>query len=132
MVGREDSHDAKRVRTDRPSADKELAAIHVAMLELVALAVQKTVTDVGAGLGVPPATPATTTLLDFGVTSTAGAALRSRVFKQLEAEITTFELLTTPFADLCQLIAEAQKQDTMGAIIPPMPTAGAGVGNGAD
>jgi hypothetical protein len=97
------------------------------MLELVAVAVRKDKADVGMALGMPPSPPATMTLLDYGVTSAAGAGLRSYVFKQLEAELTTFELLTTPFVDLCRLIAAAQKRETMGATIPPMP---AGFSNG--
>lgn len=122
------SGDVKRVRTGRPTvAERELASIHQSMLELVALAVRKDEADVGVALGVPPSPPATITLLDYGVTSAAGAGLRSRVFKQLEAELTTFELLTTPFLDLCRLIAAAQKRETVGAIIPPMP---AGLPNG--
>jgi hypothetical protein len=122
------SGDVKRVRTGGPTAaERELASIHQSMLELVAQALGKDEADVGKTLGVPPSPPAKTTLLDYGVTSAAGAGLRSRVFKQLEAELTTFELLTTPFIDLCRLIADAQKRETMGAVIPPMP---AGLPNG--
>lgn len=116
----------KRVKTEGPSAaERELGAIHSSLLDLVALSTGNDLAIVSAALGAPPAPPAATTLLDIGVTSAMGAGLRSRVFKQLEAEITTFELLTTPFCDLLRLIDAAQKADSMGAVIPQMDGDGA-------
>ena len=115
------SGDAKRMRTGGPTAaELELASIHQSMLELISISTGKDVAEVGASLGVPPSPPAATTLLNIGVTSTMGAGLRSRVFKQLEAEVSTFELMTLSFFDLCKLIAAAQKQERMGANIPEM------------
>ena len=111
---------AKRLRTSSPAAASELSTIQIALVDLVALSTGRSESDVAVALGMPPSVASSTTLLEFGVTSAVCAGLRSRVFKQLEAEVTSFELLTTPFCDLLQLIAEARKQDVLlGAAIPP-------------
>ena len=106
------AHPAKK--RPRDEAARQLAG---ELLTLVGAVTGKENADLTAALGPGPATA---TLLELGVTSNSAAALRSRVFKQLEAELTTYELITTPFEELLVLIASAQKQE-VGVLVPALP-----------
>ena len=84
------------------------------VLELVGGVTGKESAELSTAIGPGPVTP---TLLELGVTSTTAASLRSRIFKELEAELSTHQLMTTPFDELLMLIAAAQKQE-VGVSIP--------------
>ncbi|KAL1510914.1 hypothetical protein AB1Y20_005743 [Prymnesium parvum] len=58
------------------------------------------------------------TLLELGLSSAACSALKGWVFHNLEAELTTFELLKTPMDQLLELIARARTR-TIG--LPELP-----------
>lgn len=64
------------------------------------------------------------TVLTLGLTSAMGIALKGWVFHELEAELTTFELLKVPFDQVVLAIEAARRQD-MGAKLPEISTASA-------
>ena len=59
----------------------------------------------------------TATVLEIGLTSAMGIALKGWVFKELEAELTTFELLKSPLDGVVVAIEAARRQD-VGAKLP--------------
>jgi hypothetical protein len=94
--------------------DAEAAAVKGALLAMCADATERAPSAIAAALRQPNAS-----LLDAGITSAVGVSLRSRVFKELEAELTLHELLTTPVASLISLILDAKRRD-QGAVIPEL------------
>ena len=65
-----------------------------------------------------PAALAEATLSDIGVTSTMAMGLKGWIFHQLEAELTTFQLMKSPTSELVELIASKRKSE-LGVAIPP-------------
>ena len=66
------------------------------------------------------------TLLELGLTSAAGVALKGWVLRHLEAELTTFQLLKQPLNDVVEAIDVAQRDDVgarMPALQPELPQA---------
>ena len=61
------------------------------------------------------------TLADLGVTSQMGMALKGWVLRQLQAELTTFQLMKSPTAELLELIATERKRE-FGCVIPELQT----------
>ena len=55
---------------------------------------------------------AAATLTELGVTSIMAMALKGWVFHQLEAELTTFQLMRSPTSELLELIATHRKSET--------------------
>ena len=100
----------------RAAEEAELKEIRERLLERVASVMHGGETSTAAALEPSPSS----TLLDLGVTSASAAALKGWVFKELEAEITTFELMKTPLNELFELIAQARTQE-VGCFIPPVP-----------
>ena len=72
----------------------------------------------GAKLAQPDATVAAATLTELGVTSTMAMALKGWVFHELEAELTTFQLMRSPTSELLEIIATLRKSE-LGVAIPP-------------
>ena len=128
---------AKRPHVD----DDELAALKVALIERLAIHLEKDSAAITESL---PTSGTLPTVLELGLSSAAGAALkgcaavdlsrrfrptrswfrchrRRWVLRKLEAELTTFELLKTPLDELLLLILKAQKED-LGASLPGMAT----------
>ena len=60
------------------------------------------------------------TLLELGLTSAAGVALKGWVLRSLDAELTTFQLLKQPLSVVVEAIDIAQRDDA-GARIPELP-----------
>ena len=58
------------------------------------------------------------TLTDLGVTSTMAMTLKGWVFHELEAELTTFQLMKSPTSELLEIIA-TQRKSELGVAIPP-------------
>ena len=65
-----------------------------------------------------PAAVAAATLTELGVTSIMAMALKGWVFHQLQAELTTFQLMKSPTSELLELIA-TQRKGELGVVIPP-------------
>ena len=59
------------------------------------------------------------TLTDLGVTSTMAMTLKGWVFHQLEAELTTFQLMKSPTSELLELIATLRKSE-LGVALPEL------------
>ena len=59
-------------------------------------------------------------VLELGLTSAQGISFKGWVFKQLEAELTTFQLLKQPFNLMIEAIDTAQREG-VGAVLPDLP-----------
>ena len=62
------------------------------------------------------------TMTELGVTSTMAMGLKGFVFHQLHAELTNFQLMKSPTAELLELIVAQRKQD-VGLMIPEFESA---------
>merc|ERR1711892_315047 len=96
---------AKRSRVD---AD-ELADLRAQLLAHVTTLLEADPEADGATLKQSDATVAAATLTELGVTSIMAMALKGWVFHQLEAELTTFQLMRSPTSELLELIATHRK-----------------------
>lgn len=59
-------------------------------------------------------------VMDLGLTSAMGIALKGWVFHELEAELTTFQLLKQPLDDVIMAIEGARRQEV--GLQLPVPT----------
>ena len=59
------------------------------------------------------------TVLELGLNSTQGITLKGRVLRDMEAELTTFQLLKQPFPLVIECIDTARRE-TIGALIPEL------------
>eukprot|EP00325_Prymnesiales_sp_UTEX-LB-985_P035294 CAMPEP_0174719880 /NCGR_PEP_ID=MMETSP1094-20130205/32203_1 /TAXON_ID=156173 /ORGANISM="Chrysochromulina brevifilum, Strain UTEX LB 985" /LENGTH=125 /DNA_ID=CAMNT_0015920271 /DNA_START=39 /DNA_END=416 /DNA_ORIENTATION=- len=105
----------KRAHTD----DADLANLRSMLLGKLATLMDRSADDVTAAVKATP----TASLLDLGLTSAMGVSLKGWVFKDLSAELTTYELLKQPFDNVVLSIDGAQRQ-TVGICIPDLPPAG--------
>ena len=62
------------------------------------------------------------TMTELGVTSTMAMGLKGFVFHQLQAELTNFQLMKSPTAELLELIVAQRKHD-VGLMIPEFESA---------
>ena len=105
---------AKRSRVD---AD-ELADLRRQLFDHLTTMLEADPNADGAKLAQSDATVAAATLTELGVTSTMAMALKGWVFHELEAELTTFQLMRSPTSELLELIATHRKSE-LGVAIPP-------------
>lgn len=62
------------------------------------------------------------TMIDLGVTSTMAMGLKGFVFHTLAAELTNFQLMKSPIAELLELIVAQRKHD-VGVTLPELQSA---------
>ena len=83
------------------SSQEELQKLTTQLYALIADVWGKTVDDVRAAAdGAAPEA----TILDLGLTSAMGISLKGRVLRELECEITTFQLLKQPVKQVIECI----------------------------
>ena len=107
---------SRRPKRPAQSSADELAHLTTQLYALIADVSQKTVSDIHAAAD---AADAEATILDLGVTSAQGISLKGRVLRELEAELTTFELLKQPLKVVVEAI-DVSRRDGVGAIIPSL------------
>lgn len=83
------------------SRTSELDKIKTELFELMASAQEKTVDEIRAAA---EGAASEATILDLGMTSAMGIALKGRVLRQMEAELTTFQLLKQPLQEVIEAI----------------------------
>jgi hypothetical protein len=93
------------------SDSSEQAALRRQVVAKIALLLDRTEEEVGN------AASSAATLLSLGLTSKMGIELKGWVFHELEAELTTFELLKQPLDDVVLAIEGSRRQD-LGVHIP--------------
>ena len=99
------------------SADSALDALREKVIAQLALISDQTSDEIKAAIAAQPEGG----VLDLGLTSAQGISFKGWVFKQLEAECTTFQLLKQPFKLVVETIDTAQREG-VGAKIPDLPT----------
>ena len=115
MNGDDVPHAAQRPRISEPVSEETLADIRKQLVEqLVTMGTFKDAAECAAAI------TSSSTLLQLGVSSAQGSSLRGWVYRRLEAEISTVDLLKTAVPDLLRLIACAQQQ-SVGVAMPPLP-----------
>ena len=97
------------------SDNAELAVLRGQLIAKIASLLERTEEEIAAAAAVAPSA----TILELGLTSAMGIALKGWCFKTLEAELTTFELLKLPFDDVVLALEAARRQD-IGARIPSL------------
>ena len=97
------------------SDNAELAVLRGQLIAKIASLLERTEEEIAAAAAVAPSA----TILELGLTSAMGIALKGWCFKTLEAELTTFELLKLPFDDVVLALEAARRQD-IGARLPSL------------
>ena len=102
----------KRVHTD----DGDLKVLRATLLAKLSGLMSRTEDELTGAIAASP----TATLIDLGLTSAMGISLKGWAFKDLQAELTTFEMLKQPFDDVVASIDRGQRQN-IGCVIPNVP-----------
>jgi hypothetical protein len=97
------------------SDNAELEVLRGQLIAKIASLLERTEEEIAAAAAVAPSA----TILELGLTSAMGIALKGWCFKTLEAELTTFELLKLPFDDVVLALEAARRQD-IGARLPSL------------
>ena len=97
------------------SDNAELAVLRGQLIAKIASLLERTEEEIAAAVAAAPSA----TILELGLTSAMGIALKGWCFKTLEAELTTFELLKLPFDDVVLALEAARRQD-IGARLPSL------------
>ena len=95
------------------SSDGALQALRARLLARIASLLDRPEEDLREALTKQPSM----SLMELGLTSAMGVALKGWVFKELEAELTSFELLKCPVNEVLLSIEAAQRQD-VGVKLP--------------
>ena len=95
------------------SSEAELAALRKQLIDQMAVVAEKEADEISAAIAAQPEAG----VLDLGLTSAQGISLKGWVFHQLEAELTTFQMLKQPFSLVVEQINLAQREET-GLKIP--------------
>ena len=95
--------------------DDERRQLRSRVLGQMALITERTVAELADAAAASP----TSTLLELGLTSAMGISLKGWVFKELEAELTTFQMLKQPLDDVVASIDNARRE-ALGASIPQL------------
>ena len=92
------------VGSKRPASSDEsaLSALRSQMIDQMAAFSGRSSEELAAAAESSPQA----TILELGLTSAQGITLKGWVFKQLEAELTTFQLLKQPLSDVIATIGE--------------------------
>ena len=85
------------------------------LISKIASLLERTEEEIAAAVAAAPSA----TIIELGLTSAMGIALKGWCFKTLEAELTTFELLKLPFDDVVLALEAARRQD-IGARLPSL------------
>ena len=99
------------------SNEAELAALRGQLLAKMASLLERSEEEMATTAAAAPLA----TVLELGLTSAMGIALKGWCFHTLEAELTTFELLKMPFDEVVLAIEAARRQD-VGAKLPALPS----------
>ena len=97
------------------SDNAELAVLRGQLISKIASLLERTEEEIAAAVAAAPSA----TIIELGLTSAMGIALKGWCFKTLEAELTTFELLKLPFDDVVLALEAARRQD-IGARLPSL------------
>lgn len=98
------------------SSDSAISALRAKVVEQLASVLDKSADEITAAIAAKPDAG----VLELGLTSAQGISFKGWVFKQLEAELTTFQLLKQPFNVMIEAIDAAQREG-VGATIPNLP-----------
>jgi len=94
--------------------NEEVTKLKADLLELIAGCWGKSVDECKSAWD---AASSEATILDLGLTSAQAISLKGRVMRELEAEVTTFELLKQPLRDALDAIDKSRRAG-VGAVIP--------------
>ena len=89
------------------SATSELEKVRCELYDLMAVVWDKTAAEVRAAA---EAASSEATILDIGLTSAMGISLKGAVLRQMEAELTTFQLLKQPLQQVVETIGACPTQ----------------------
>mmetsp|Transcript_26822 Transcript_26822/g.58926 ORF Transcript_26822/g.58926 Transcript_26822/m.58926 type:complete len:124 (-) Transcript_26822:1007-1378(-) len=110
------------MKRPRELAAQYHASLRANVLQLVEEVTGRDMEALKINLNSPLHSQPSPTLLDLGVTSAQAALLRACIFKQLMADVNTFDLLKTPFSEMVLLVGAAQSKQ-VGAVLPPLGSA---------
>lgn len=104
---------ARGTKRAASSATDALTALRGQVVAKMAALSEKSVEELeSAAIASPQAT-----VLELGLNSAQGVSLKGWVFKTLEAELTTFQLLKQPFKDVIEAIGEGRRRLSLCLIL---------------
>jgi hypothetical protein len=96
----DDAAPARGKKRAPPPSTSALQRLRVQVLEQMSALSGKEATELDSAAAAAPEA----TVLELGLTSAQGVTLKGWVFKVLEAELTTFQLLKQPFSQVIEAI----------------------------
>ena len=100
------------------SDDSELQSLRAKVIAQMATLTEKSVEELTATAAEHPQS----TVLELGLTSAMGVALKGWVLRHLDAELTTFQMMKQPLNQVIESIDVARRED-VGLLVPEMSSA---------
>ena len=94
----------------------ERTALHEQLVTKMASLMERTVDELQVAVAAAPSA----TLTDLGLNSAMGIAIKGWIFHELEAELTTFQVLKQPLDQVVEAIEGARRQDVGAKNIPEL------------